>query len=125
MAAEAFEHAGHLSGSFGWEEPAQGFILHAADVEFTACDGGEQGFVAGIEQVETGVGTALVVHRLREPVELVTAVARILDHRQELQVASWRPPGSAAAQAGCRSSSASMPTWFLCCHHGVLPRGSA
>src|SRR5215831_1271040 len=45
-------------------------------------------FVAGIEQVETGVGTALVLHRLREPVELVTAVARILDRGQELQVAA-------------------------------------
>src|SRR5262249_58661550 len=99
MAAEAFEHAGHLSGSFVWEEPAQGFILHAADVEFAACDGGEQGFVAGIEQVETGVGTALVLHRLREPVELVTAVARILDRGQELQVAAgWGAPAPAAAE---------------------------
>ena len=83
MQPEAFEQAGHLSASFVGEEPAQGFILHAADVELAACDGGEQGFVAGIEQVETGIGTAFVLDWLREPVELVTAVVRILDSGQE------------------------------------------
>ena len=52
---------GHLSVGFVGEEPAQSFILHAADVELAKGDGGEQGLVAGIEQVGAGIGTTVVL----------------------------------------------------------------
>jgi hypothetical protein len=46
-----------------------------------------RGFVGGVEQVETGIGAAFVLYRPREPAELFTAVAGILDSRQKLQLA--------------------------------------
>ena len=85
--AEALEQSRHLPTVFLGEVAAQGFILHAADVELATCYGAEQGFIVGVEQIEAGVGSAFVLDRLRELVELVASVAGIFDGGQELQVA--------------------------------------
>jgi hypothetical protein len=54
-------------------------------VELSAGDGEEQSFGVGIE-VEARKGSTLVMHRLRQLVELVAAVAWIFDRGQELRV---------------------------------------
>ncbi len=62
--------------------------MHAADVELAAGDDAEELVVTDVEEIETGIRPALATERLRELVQFVAAVARILESRQELQVAA-------------------------------------
>ncbi len=72
---EALEQPGHLAATSVGQESAQDFVLHAADVELASRDGAEQGFLIGVEEIESGVGAALVLHRLRELVEFIATIA--------------------------------------------------
>ena len=81
MQAQAFEQSGHLAAALARQEPAQGLILQAADVELAAGDGAKQVFVFLVEEVEAGVGATFVALCLRQLVELVAPVARAFDGR--------------------------------------------
>jgi hypothetical protein len=62
--------------------------LHAADSELTAGQCQEEGFVVLVEEVESAVRPCFLVNGSRDFVELVDAIARIVDGRQKFQVAA-------------------------------------
>ena len=66
MQSQAFEQSGRPTAPLGRQEPAQGLVVHAADVELALGDGAEHSFIVRIEEVEAGVGTALGVPVLGE-----------------------------------------------------------
>jgi hypothetical protein len=53
-----------------------------------AGDGAEQSIVSGVEEVETRVGAALMVHCARQLVEFVASIAGIVDGGEKLQIAA-------------------------------------
>jgi len=126
MQPEPLQQTGHLAAAFVPQEAAERLVLQAADVEFASGDDAEQGFVAGIEEIEAGAGPALLADRLLQLAEFAAAVAGILNRGQKLQAAAVGSLQHArAGRASCRWFSASAPAWFPGCHRDVLPRGSA
>ena len=88
VGAEPFQEAGYLTAVQFRQIAAACFVLESADVEFAANDGAEQGFVVGVEQVETGIAAAFLFGGWGEFIELVPPGARIFDSREELQIAA-------------------------------------
>ena len=66
MQSQAFEQSVRPAAPLARQEPAQGLVVHAADVELALGDGAEHSFIVRIEEVEARVGTALGVPVLRE-----------------------------------------------------------
>src|SRR5450432_2575383 len=87
------------------EPSAQRFVLHATDGELSACKGQKKGFVVLVEEVESAIRPCLLVNSPHDSVELVDAVAGIVDGGQKFQVA---PVGGT-----CRSVSGNATTAFL------------
>ena len=62
--AQAFEQTRDLAAVFIGQESAQGFVLHAADVELSTGNGAEQGVIVRVEEIEPSIGAAFALDRL-------------------------------------------------------------
>ena len=78
----------HLAAAELRKQRAQSLVLYAADGELAAGQCQEEGFIAVVEEVESAIRPCLLVDGPRDFVELVDAIAGIVDGRKEFQVAA-------------------------------------